>query len=47
MNGQTDPRALLARHGLRAKKSWGQSFLVDHSVHRRIAEAALQGGGQS
>ena len=39
----TDPRAVLARHGLRAKKSWGQNFLVDRNVHDRIARAAAAG----
>jgi 16S rRNA (adenine1518-N6/adenine1519-N6)-dimethyltransferase len=33
-------RALLSRHGLRAKKSWGQNFLVDPNVRRRIVAAA-------
>jgi 16S rRNA (adenine1518-N6/adenine1519-N6)-dimethyltransferase len=37
-------RALLARHGLRAKKSWGQNFLVDPGVQRRIVAAAAPGG---
>jgi 16S rRNA (adenine1518-N6/adenine1519-N6)-dimethyltransferase len=36
-------RALLARHGLRAKKSWGQNFLVDPGVQRRIVAAAAPG----
>jgi 16S rRNA (adenine1518-N6/adenine1519-N6)-dimethyltransferase len=36
-------RALLARHGLRAKKSWGQNFLVDPGVQRRIVGAAAAG----
>jgi 16S rRNA (adenine1518-N6/adenine1519-N6)-dimethyltransferase len=31
---------LLARHGLRAKKAWGQNFLVDPNVRRRIVDAA-------
>ena len=31
---------MLARHGLRAKKSWGQNFLHDRSVHARIVAAA-------
>ena len=31
-----DPRKLLARHGLAPKKSWGQNFLHDRSVHARI-----------
>lgn len=33
-------RELLARFGLRAKKSWGQNFLVDRGVQARIVEAA-------
>jgi 16S rRNA (adenine1518-N6/adenine1519-N6)-dimethyltransferase len=32
-------RALLARHGLKPKKSWGQNFLTDTRVLARIAEA--------
>jgi 16S rRNA (adenine1518-N6/adenine1519-N6)-dimethyltransferase len=32
-----DPRALLQAHGLFAKKSFGQNFLRDYSVHARIA----------
>jgi 16S rRNA (adenine1518-N6/adenine1519-N6)-dimethyltransferase len=38
-----DPRRVLSRHGLRAKKSWGQSFLHDRSVHARIVAAAAAG----
>jgi 16S rRNA (adenine1518-N6/adenine1519-N6)-dimethyltransferase len=37
------PRAVLARHGLGAKKSWGQNFLVDRSVRDRIAHCAAPG----
>jgi len=33
-------RDLLQRHGLRAKKSWGQNFLVDARVPERIVAAA-------
>jgi 16S rRNA (adenine1518-N6/adenine1519-N6)-dimethyltransferase len=33
-------RATLRRHGLRAKKSWGQNFLVDTRVQERIVAAA-------
>lgn len=33
-------RDLLARHGLRAKKSWGQNFLVDVAAQKRIVGAA-------
>jgi 16S rRNA (adenine1518-N6/adenine1519-N6)-dimethyltransferase len=32
--------ALLRRHGLAAKKSWGQNFLVDEHAYRQIVEAA-------
>lgn len=39
-----NPRAVLARHGLDAKKSWGQNFLIDRTVHERIARAAAPGG---
>jgi 16S rRNA (adenine1518-N6/adenine1519-N6)-dimethyltransferase len=38
-----DPRRVLARHGLHAKKSWGQNFLHDRSVHARIVAAAGAG----
>ena len=31
--------ALLARHGLHAKKSWGQNFLVDERAYREIVGA--------
>jgi 16S rRNA (adenine1518-N6/adenine1519-N6)-dimethyltransferase len=34
-----DPRRVLARHGLRAKKSWGQNFLHDRNVVARIVAA--------
>jgi 16S rRNA (adenine1518-N6/adenine1519-N6)-dimethyltransferase len=34
-----DPRTLLARHGLAAKKSWGQNFLVAERVYRAIVDA--------
>ncbi len=40
-----DPRKVLARHGLSAKKSWGQNFLHDRSVHARIVAAAAAGEG--
>lgn len=36
---------MLARHGLAPKKSWGQNFLVDRTVHARIARAAAAGEG--
>lgn len=35
-----DPRRVLARYGLEAKKAWGQNFLRDGSVLARIASAA-------
>ena len=35
-----DPRRLLAKHDLGAKKSWGQNFLVDRNVLDRIVRAA-------
>ena len=34
-----DARALLAKYGLRAKKSWGQNFLVDERTYRAIVDA--------
>jgi len=34
-----DPRRILERHGLAAKKSWGQNFLRDRAVLGRIAAA--------
>jgi 16S rRNA (adenine1518-N6/adenine1519-N6)-dimethyltransferase len=34
---------VLAAHGLRAKKTWGQNFLVDPSVNREIAVATEAG----
>jgi 16S rRNA (adenine1518-N6/adenine1519-N6)-dimethyltransferase len=39
-------REVIARHGLRAKKSLGQNFILDLNVTRRIARAAAgdQGG---
>lgn len=32
-----DPRALLRRHGLRPKRSWGQNFLINLDLVRRLA----------
>jgi 16S rRNA (adenine1518-N6/adenine1519-N6)-dimethyltransferase len=37
-----DPRALLKRHGLAAKKSWGQNFLIAESVYRAIVDATVR-----
>jgi 16S rRNA (adenine1518-N6/adenine1519-N6)-dimethyltransferase len=34
-----DPRRVLARHGLAAKKSWGQNFLHDRAALARIVAA--------
>lgn len=36
-----DPRVLLRRHGLAAKKSWGQNFLVSTRAYRAICDAAV------
>ncbi len=36
-----DPRALLRRHGLEAKKSWGQNFLVADRIYRAITDATV------
>jgi len=41
------PKALLARHRLRPKKSWGQNFLADEQALERIAAAAELGPGQA
>lgn len=43
MSAGEDPRRTLARHGLAAKKSWGQNFLRDRTVLARIAAAAQAG----
>jgi 16S rRNA (adenine1518-N6/adenine1519-N6)-dimethyltransferase len=37
-----DPRTLLRRHGLRAKKSWGQNFLIAEGVYRAIVDASIE-----
>ncbi len=40
-----DPRVLLARYGLHAKKSWGQNFLIDERAYSAIVSAcALRPG---
>lgn len=36
-----DPRTLLRRHGLNAKKSWGQNFLVSERAYRAIVDATV------
>lgn len=38
-----DPREILRRAGLSAKKSWGQNFLLDQTVLASIAEATGAG----
>jgi 16S rRNA (adenine1518-N6/adenine1519-N6)-dimethyltransferase len=40
------PRELLDRHGLRAKKSWGQNFLSDPSILDGIARLAVERPGE-
>jgi 16S rRNA (adenine1518-N6/adenine1519-N6)-dimethyltransferase len=40
MPESVDPRRVLARHGLSAKKSWGQNFLHDRATLARIVSAA-------
>ncbi len=37
-----DPRTLLRRHGLNAKKSWGQNFLISERVYRAIVDAVVR-----
>jgi 16S rRNA (adenine1518-N6/adenine1519-N6)-dimethyltransferase len=39
------PRALLEKHGLRAKKSWGQNFLGDEGILDDIARLAAPRAG--
>jgi 16S rRNA (adenine1518-N6/adenine1519-N6)-dimethyltransferase len=41
------PRALLERHGLRAKKSWGQNFLSDEAILDAIAAVAAPAPGDT
>lgn len=38
-----DPRELLRRYGLHAKKSWGQNFLISSRIYRAIVDAAVDG----
>jgi 16S rRNA (adenine1518-N6/adenine1519-N6)-dimethyltransferase len=40
------PRALLEKHGLRAKKSWGQNFLGDEGILDDIARLAAPRPGE-
>ncbi len=37
-----DPRTLLRQHGLAAKKSWGQNFLVSERAYRGIVDATVR-----
>lgn len=39
------PGQVLRRHGLAARKQWGQHFLHDRSVHAAIVDAAAVGPG--
>jgi 16S rRNA (adenine1518-N6/adenine1519-N6)-dimethyltransferase len=39
-----DARTLLKKYGQRAKKSWGQNFLVDERAYRAIVEACALDG---
>jgi 16S rRNA (adenine1518-N6/adenine1519-N6)-dimethyltransferase len=41
----SDAHALIAKYGLRAKKSWGQNFLVDERAYREIVNACALGAG--
>jgi 16S rRNA (adenine1518-N6/adenine1519-N6)-dimethyltransferase len=40
------PRVLLARYGLRPKRSWGQNFLADEGVQEEIARLAVEHPGE-
>jgi len=40
------PRSLLAKYGLRAKKSWGQNFLADDVILEAIARLAVPRPGE-
>jgi 16S rRNA (adenine1518-N6/adenine1519-N6)-dimethyltransferase len=42
-----DPRAVLARHGLRPKRGFSQNFLVSRHAVERIAEAAALSAGEA
>lgn len=41
-----DPRTILKRHGLRAKKSWGQNFLVNRGAVEQIARLCVDEPGR-
>ncbi|MFO8073625.1 MAG: 16S rRNA (adenine(1518)-N(6)/adenine(1519)-N(6))-dimethyltransferase RsmA [Polyangia bacterium] len=42
-----DPRAVLRRHGLAAKRSWGQSFMISRRALREIATLAGDAPGRT
>lgn len=42
MSAISDPRSLLDRYGLQAKKSWGQHFLIDRGIYDAIVRAAVR-----
>ena len=41
----SEAHALIQKYGLRAKKSWGQNFLVDERAYREIVHACAIGDG--
>jgi 16S rRNA (adenine1518-N6/adenine1519-N6)-dimethyltransferase len=44
--GFEDPRAVLGRHGLRPKRSWGQNFLISERAVRIIADECVDAPGR-
>lgn len=46
MTAYPSPRALLEKHGLRAKKSWGQNFLGDEEILDHIAQLTVSAAGE-
>lgn len=42
MSTVPDPRTLLSRYGLSAKKSWGQNFLIEPKIYDAIVAAAVR-----
>jgi 16S rRNA (adenine1518-N6/adenine1519-N6)-dimethyltransferase len=47
VNDQGNPRALLARWGLRPRKRYGQNFLIDSEAAHRIARLCVSSSGTS
>jgi hypothetical protein len=47
MTTVADPRTLLARYGLAAKKSWGQNFLIEERVYDAIVRATVTATGSA